>query len=155
MPQWEQGQGAAGTLQECQGWVKRPHRQPQATKNWAWVAIELQEMRVVAQPPEAKVSGAAKPPPRVAELPQRQVGGSNLSPKVVPAWFTPPNLPTGHVLMAWQPPSPPPRWPHLSPGELYPPSILPPRAGEPALHPSRLGLATLPVQRVPYPGPSS
>ena len=32
------------------------------------VAIEPQEMWVVAQPPEAKVRGAAKPLPWVAEL---------------------------------------------------------------------------------------
>ena len=34
------------------------------------VAVELQEMRVVAQPPEAKVSRVAKPPPQAAEVPQ-------------------------------------------------------------------------------------
>ena len=68
-PQWEQGQGAAGTPQECQGWVRRPQEQPRVTWNWAWAAIELQEIQAVAQPPEAKVCGAAKPPPWVAEPP--------------------------------------------------------------------------------------
>ena len=52
---------------------------PQVTWKWAWAAVmpqekpqaavELQEMWAVAQPPEAKVSGVAKPPPWVAELP--------------------------------------------------------------------------------------
>ena len=49
MPQQEQGQGAAGTPQECLGWVKRPQGQPQATQEWAQAATELQEMRAVAQ----------------------------------------------------------------------------------------------------------
>ena len=66
-PQWEQGQGVAGMPQECQGWVKRPQGQPQVTQNWARVATEPQETWAVAQPPEAKVCGAAKPPPRAAE----------------------------------------------------------------------------------------
>ena len=67
-PQQGYGQGVAGTLQERQGWVKRPQEWPQARQEWAQVAIEPQEMWAVAQPPEAKVSGAAKPPPWVAEL---------------------------------------------------------------------------------------
>ena len=56
-PQQQQGQGVARTLQEFLGWVKRPQEQLQATRNWAQVAIEPQEMRVVAQPLEAKVRG--------------------------------------------------------------------------------------------------
>ena len=74
-PQWEQGQGVAGTPQEYLGWVKRPEEGPQATQNWAQAAIEPQQMWAVTQPPEAKVHGAAKPPPWVAELPQLWVGG--------------------------------------------------------------------------------
>ena len=35
-PQQEYGQGAAGMLQECQGWVKRPQEWPQARQKWAW-----------------------------------------------------------------------------------------------------------------------
>ena len=62
-------QGAAGMPQEHLGWVKRLQGRPQATRNWAWVAIKLQEMCAVAQPPEAKVCGVAKPSPRVAEPP--------------------------------------------------------------------------------------
>ena len=69
MPQQEHGQGAARMPQEGQGWVKRPQERPRATRNWAKVAIEPQKMREVAQPPEAKVHGAAKPPPRAAEPP--------------------------------------------------------------------------------------
>ena len=69
MPQWEQGQGAAGMLQECQGWVKRLQGWPQARQEWARMATEPQEMQAVAQLPEAKVHGVAKPPPRVAQLP--------------------------------------------------------------------------------------
>ena len=66
-PQWEQGQGGAGMLQECLGWVKRLQGRPQARQEWAQTAIEPQEMWAVAQPLETKVRGAAKPPPRVAE----------------------------------------------------------------------------------------
>ena len=68
MLQWEQGQGVAGMLQEHLGWVKRPQGWPWVTQEQAWVATEPQEMRAVAQPPEAKVCGAAKPPPWAAEL---------------------------------------------------------------------------------------
>ena len=68
-PQWEKGKGAAGTPQECQGWVKRPQERPQVTQNQAWVAIEPQEMWTDAQVPEAKVCGAAKPPPWAAQPP--------------------------------------------------------------------------------------
>ena len=46
------------------------------TRKWARVAIEPQEMQMVAQPPEAKVSGVAKPPPWAAELPQPWTCGS-------------------------------------------------------------------------------
>ena len=67
--QQEYGQGAAGMPQEYQGWAKRSQEQPQARHEWAKAAREPQEMQVVAQPPEAKVSGAAKPPPWVAEPP--------------------------------------------------------------------------------------
>ena len=75
MPQQEQGQGVAGTPQEYLGWVKRPQEGPQARQNWAQAAIEPQEMWAVAQPPEAKVRGVAKPPPWVAEPLQPWVGG--------------------------------------------------------------------------------
>ena len=34
MPQQEYRQGVAGTLQECQGWVKRLQEQPQAKQEW-------------------------------------------------------------------------------------------------------------------------
>ena len=68
-PQQEYRKGAAGMLQEHQGWVKRPQEQPQARQERAQVAIKPQEMRVVALLPEVKVSGVAKPPPWVAELP--------------------------------------------------------------------------------------
>ena len=74
-PQWEQGQGVAGTPQEYLGWVKRLKEGLQATQNWAQAAIEPQQMWAVAQPPEAKVRGVAKPPPWVAELLQLWVGG--------------------------------------------------------------------------------
>ena len=77
MPQQEFGQGTAGTLQECQGRVKRLQERPLARQKWAraaatpqenpQVAREMQEMREVAQPPESKVSGAAKPPLQAAE----------------------------------------------------------------------------------------
>ena len=40
MLQREQGQGAAGMPQECQGWVKRPQGQPQARQERAWMATE-------------------------------------------------------------------------------------------------------------------
>ena len=70
----EYGQGAAGMPQEHQGWVKRPQGRPQARQEWAWVAIEPQEMRAVAQAPEAKVGGAANPLPWVAEPPQPWAG---------------------------------------------------------------------------------
>ena len=69
MPQWEQGQGAAGTPQEYLGWVKRAQGRPWATQNWARAAIELQETWAVAKLPEAKVHGAADPPPRASEPP--------------------------------------------------------------------------------------
>ena len=55
--------------QECQGWVKRPQGWLQARQEWAQMVIEPQEMRVVAQPPEAKVCGVAKPSPWAAEVP--------------------------------------------------------------------------------------
>ena len=69
MPQQEYGQGVAGTLQEHQGWVKRPQEQPQVRQDWAWVAIELQEMQAVAQPLENNVGGAANPLPWAAQAP--------------------------------------------------------------------------------------
>ena len=68
-PQQEYGQGAAGTPQERHGWVKRPQGRPQARQEQARTATEPQETRAVAQPPEAKVRGAAKPSPRAAQLP--------------------------------------------------------------------------------------
>ena len=76
MPQQGYGQGAAWMPQERQGWVKRPQGQPQARQEWARIATEPQEMRVVAQPPEVKVFGAAKPSPWAAQLPELQAGGS-------------------------------------------------------------------------------
>ena len=73
-------------LQESQGWVKRPQGRPQVTQNWAWAAVTLQEkpqvatepqeMWAVAQSLEAKVCGAAKPPPQAFELLQPQVDSS-------------------------------------------------------------------------------
>ena len=68
-PQHEQGQGAAGTPQECQGWVTRLQGRLQVTRNWARAATEPQEMQAVAQRQEAKVYGAAKSPPWAAEPP--------------------------------------------------------------------------------------
>ena len=56
-------------LKEHHGWVKRLQERPQARQERAWVARKLQEMRAAAKPLEAKVSGAAKPLPRVAEPP--------------------------------------------------------------------------------------
>ena len=50
-----------------------------------WAAIELQEMWAVAQLPEAKVIGVAKPPPQEAELSQPQAGGLVQPPYNVPA----------------------------------------------------------------------
>ena len=51
-----------------------------------WVATEPQEtLRVVAQPPEAKVSGVAKPPPWVAEPLQPWMGGLAWPPWDAPA----------------------------------------------------------------------
>ena len=65
--------------QECLGWVKRPQGRPWVTQDLAWVAvipqekprmaIEPQETWAVAQPLEAKVRGAAKPPPWAAQPP--------------------------------------------------------------------------------------
>ena len=55
--------------QECLGCVKRPQEWPQARQDWARVVRELQETWAVAQPPEVKVSGAARPPPWAAEPP--------------------------------------------------------------------------------------
>ena len=60
--------------QEHQGWVKRPQERPQAREEWAWVAIELQETRAIAQLTEAKVGGVANPLLWAAEAPQPQVG---------------------------------------------------------------------------------
>ena len=141
MPQQEYGQRAAGMPQEHQGFVKRPQGQPRVRQERAWVAIELQETQVVAQPPEAKVGGAANPLPQVAEPLQPQAGGPAPPPRHAPIQRTPPNLQAGRILMAQQPLSPPPMWPHLSPGGLPPL----PRAGKPALHPSRPGAATPPM----------
>ena len=64
--QQEYGQGVAGMLQEHQGCAMRPQEHPQVRQERARV---LQEMRAVAQPPEAKVSGAAKPPTQATEPP--------------------------------------------------------------------------------------
>ena len=87
--QQENGQGVAGMPQEHLGWVKRPQEWPQARQEWAWVTRELQEMQAVAQPLEAKVHGAAKPPPRAAKPPSPWAGGLAQLPKVVPAWWAP------------------------------------------------------------------
>ena len=102
-PQQEYGQGVAGMPQECPGWAKRLQEWPQARQEWAgtpqekpWVA-ELQEMWAVAQPPEAKVSGVAKPPPWVAEPPQPRVGSLAQPPQDAPVQRAPPNLPAGRV----------------------------------------------------------
>ena len=67
-------------LQEHPGRAKRPQEQPQARQEQAWVAAEPQEAQAVAQPPDKKVSGVAKPPPWVAELLQLWVGGLAQSP---------------------------------------------------------------------------
>ena len=66
-PQQEYRQGVPRMPQECLGWVKRPQERPQAKQERAQVAREPQETWSVTQPQEAKVRGAAKPPPRVAE----------------------------------------------------------------------------------------
>ena len=66
----QQGAGAVGQLgchSNILGWVKRPQGQPQARQERVRAATEPQEMRAVAQPPEAKVCGAAKPPLQVAQ----------------------------------------------------------------------------------------
>ena len=60
--------------QECQGWVKRLQGRPQARQEWAQMATEPQEMQAVAQMPEAKVRGAAKPHPWAAQLLQLWAG---------------------------------------------------------------------------------
>ena len=49
IPQQGYGQGAAGTPQEHQGWLKRLQGWLQARQEQARAAIELQEMRAVAQ----------------------------------------------------------------------------------------------------------
>ena len=49
-PQQDQGQEAAGTPQECLGWVKRPQGQPQVRQERAQMATKPQEMWAVAQP---------------------------------------------------------------------------------------------------------
>ena len=74
MPQQAYGQGVAGMPQECHGWVKRLQGRPEVRQKWARAAVELQEMWVVAQPPEAKVRRAAKPHLWVAQLPQPWAG---------------------------------------------------------------------------------
>ena len=163
--QQEYRQGAAGMPQECPGWVKRLQEQPQVTQKEAraaitpqekpWLAIELQEMQAVAQPPEAKLSGVANPLPWVVELLQPWASGSAQPPWDVLVQCAPPNLPAGHVLTAQQPLVPPPWWPHLFLGRLPPLPLLPPRAGEPALCPSQLGAATLHIWWAPHPGPLS
>ena len=151
-------------LQERPGRAKRLQERPQARQEWAWVAaepqekqaaVELQEMRAVAQPPEAKVSGVAKPPPRVAEPPQPWMGSLAQPPWDAPVQCMPPNLPASCALVAWQPPLPPPRWPHLFLGGPPLPPLLLPGAGKPALCPSWLGVATPPVWWAPYPGPQA
>ena len=67
MPQQGYRQGVAGMLQERLGWVQGPQGWPQATLNRARAATEPQETWAVAQLPEAKVCGVAKPSPWVAE----------------------------------------------------------------------------------------
>ena len=111
----------------------------------------------VAQPPEAKVSGVAKPPPRVAELPQLHgwVAQPSHLGMCLPSVHTPKPSSWPHALVGWQLPLPPLRWLHLFPGRPSPPPLLPPEASEPALCPSWPGVAALPVWRAPYPGPSS
>ena len=74
IPQWEQGQGAAGMPQEYQRWVKRLQGWLQARQERARTATEPQKMQAVIQLPEAKVYRAAKPHLWVAQLPQPQVG---------------------------------------------------------------------------------
>ena len=105
------------------------------------VAREPQEMWAVAQPPEAKVSGAANPLPWVAEPPQLLGGrlGTVASGCTCTACAPKPSS-WPCMLMAQQPPSLPPRWLHLFLGGLPPPPILPPGASEPALHPSQPGV---------------
>ena len=69
------GQGVAGMPQECHGWVKRLQGRPQVRQGQARTATELQETWAVAQPPEAKVHGVAKPSPRAAQLWKPWAGG--------------------------------------------------------------------------------
>ena len=66
------------------------------TQDQAWAAIELQEMWLVAQPLEAKVSGVATT--TVAEMLQPQMGALAHPPRDMPAWHTPPNLPASCML---------------------------------------------------------
>ena len=68
----------------------------------------------------------------------------------------PPNLPAGRVLMASQPPLPPPRWPHLFLGGLPPPlysSTWSRKASSLSILAGG-GYSACTVQ-VPYPGPLS
>ena len=163
--QQKYGQGAAGMMQECPGWDKRLQERPWATQKRGRAAVtpqekpgaafEPQEMRVVAQLPEARVSGVAKPLPQVAEPPQSWVGSLAQPPQDAPARCVPPNLLASCMLMARQPPLPPPRWLHLFLGGLPLLPLLPPGASKPAFCPSRPGAATPPIQWAPYPGPSS
>ena len=90
----EFGQGAARTPQEHPGRPWRLQEQPQATQEREQVAVEpqekpqatvkLQEMRAVAQLPEAKVSGVGKPLPWAAKPPQPWMGGLTQLPCDVP-----------------------------------------------------------------------
>ena len=62
------------------------------------MAAKPQEIsQVVAQPPEAKVSWVAKPPPWAAELPQLWTASSVQPPHDAPAWRMAPNLPAGRM----------------------------------------------------------
>ena len=99
--------------QEHPGQATRPQEWPQARQERAQVAVELQEVWVVAQPLEAKVSGVAKPPLWAAELPQLWVSSSAQPPRDTPVQHMPPNFLASRVLVDQQPPLPPLRWLHL------------------------------------------
>ena len=101
------------------------------------------------------MSRVAKPLPWAAELPQLQMGSSTQLSQDAPVQCMPPNLPASCASVGQQPLLPPPRWPHLFLGGPPPLPLLLPGAGKPALHPSELREATLPIQQAPYPKPLS
>ena len=99
-PQQEFGQGVAGCCRNIQDGLRGHRSSHRRDRSGHRQLLSCRRCGQVAQPPEAKVSGVAKPPPRVAEPLQPWAGSSAQPPQDALVQCMPPNLPASHALVA-------------------------------------------------------